>query len=96
MDAEQIVRSYDRSDQSMQVTLRSIVESLAYKGFELEPDQRISFRDSQKSLYVYIGKPSDEALLNTFALPKEAFNTSADGNCVLTLLIRKAGSGLSG
>lgn len=61
------------SSGSIEVSLKSIVESLAAKGFDLEPEQRISYRDIQKSFNVYIGKASDEAMISTFMLPSEAF-----------------------
>ena len=77
------------------MTLRSIVESLASKGLEIEPEHRISFQDPAKSLYVFIGKASDHDVINAYTLPSSAFSQGSDGP-VLTLLLRQAGSGLSG
>ena len=77
-----------------EVTLRSIVESLAAKGLDIEPEHRISFQDPAKSLYVFIGKAADQAMLDSFNLPASAFSQGADGP-VLTLLLRQAGQ-LSG
>lgn len=77
------------------MTLRSIVESLASKGLEIEPEHRISFQDPAKSLYVFIGKASDHDVINSYTLPASAFSQGSDAP-VLTLLLRQAGSGLSG
>lgn len=77
------------------VSLASIIESLSKKGFDLEDDQRVSYRDPAKSLYCYIGKASDEETIASYRLPKSAFAVE-DGQSVLTLLIREASSGLSG
>lgn len=41
----QEARSKDGETISREVTLQSVVDSLSSKGFDLEPDQRISFRD---------------------------------------------------
>ena len=78
-----------------EVSLKSIVESLSSKGFDLEPEHRISFQDPAKSLYVYIGKAADQAVLDSCTVPASAFRSSSDGP-ELTLLIREMGSGLSG
>ena len=83
---------------SRDVTLRSIVESLASKGLEIEPDHCISFQDPAKSLYVFIGKASDQDVLNSYTLPASAFSQGSftDGSgqpAVLTLLLRR-GSGV--
>ena len=77
-----------------EVTLRSIIESLAAKGLDIEPEHRISFQDPAKSLYVFIGKAADQAMLDSFNLPASAFSHGTDGP-VLTLLLRQAGQ-LSG
>jgi len=70
-----------------EVTLRSIIESLAVKGLDIEPEHRISFQDPAKSLYVFIGKAADQAMLESFTLPASAFSHGDDGP-VLTLLLR--------
>ena len=41
------------------VNLGSVLESLANKGFELSGEQRISYRNHDKALYVYVGKIAD-------------------------------------
>ena len=69
---------------------------MSAKGFDLEPDQRLSYRDPAKALYCYIGKASDESLLSRFKLPQNAFERSSDGTGTLTLLIREMGTGMSG
>lgn len=91
VDAEQIARG-----SSHEISLISIVESLAAKGFDLEPEQRISYRDIQKGFNVYIGKASDEALINSYMLPSMAFESSENDTDVLTLIVREASSSLSG
>ena len=78
-----------------EVSLKSIIESLSLKGFDLEPEHRISFKDPAKSLYVYIGKAADQAVIDTCTVPASAFSSGSDSP-VLTLLIREVGSGLSG
>ena len=67
------------AEQLEDITLKSVIDSLAATGFEVEPEQRISFRDKQKGFNVYIGQVADEALLASYLLPKEAFMASADG-----------------
>jgi len=77
------------------VSLASIIDSLSKKGFDLEADQRVSYRDPAKSLYCYIGKASDQELVQAYKIPKTAFALE-DGQSVLTLLIREGSSGFSG
>ena len=76
--------------------LKSVIESLQSKGFDLEPDHRISFKDTAKNLYVFIGKASDQTTLDSFNLPMSAFTTSSAGIHELILLVREAGTGFSG
>ena len=92
-----VSRQEEDSDQVManDVYFKSVLQSLSAKGFDIEPEQRISFRDCDKALNVYIGKASDQAYLDGYKLPRTAFQKSKDGNIELTLLIREAGS-LSG
>lgn len=93
-DDAQIVGSEGRSGViAGEVTLKSIVESLASKGFDLGPEQRLSYQDPVKSLNIFIGKACDEALIGTFKLPSSAFQlTDGDGTPQLTLQIREPGS----
>ena len=70
VQAEQIV---NESTQEPQFSFKSVVSSLAAKGFDLDPEHRISFKDQVKNLYVFIGKTSDEATLERFNIPKSAF-----------------------
>lgn len=92
-----VSRQEEDSDQVManDVYFKSVLQSLSAKGFDIEPEQRISFRDHDKALNVYIGKASDQAYLDGYKLPRTAFQKAKDGNIELTLLIREAGS-LSG
>ena len=88
--------SGEQSKNLGQVSLKSIVDSLGAKGFELEADHRLSFLNTQKSMYVYIGRASDKDILDSFCLPQEAFEASAEDLWTLTLMVRQPGSGLSG
>ena len=45
------------------IMLSSVIESLADKGFELEPEHRVSYRNPTKQLNVYVGKVSDTELI---------------------------------
>lgn len=72
-----------------EVTLRSVMDSLSEKGFGLDSEQILSYSDPVKDVNVYIGKASDQALIDTYKLPKTAFVASDEGTCALTLLIRE-------
>ena len=62
------------------VMLSSVIESLAEKGFELEPEHRVSYRDPAKGYNVYVGKVSDSDMMQSFRLPASAIETSpSDG-----------------
>ena len=63
------------------------MDSLSEKGFGLDSDQILSYSDPVKDVNVYIGKASDQALIDTYKLPKTAFVASDEGTCALTLLI---------
>lgn len=78
------------------IMLSSVVESLADKGFELEPEHRVSYRDPIKQLNVYVGKVSDTELIRSYRLPASSLDVSdADGAKTLTLLLREPGLGMS-
>ena len=78
------------------IMLSSVVESLADKGFELEPEHRVSYRDPIKQLNVYVGKVSDTELIRSYLLPVSSLDVSdADGAKTLTLLLREPGLGMS-
>ena len=76
--------------------LSSVIESLADKGFELEPEHRVSYRNPTKQLNVYVGKVSDTELIKSYRLPASSLDVSdADGAKTLTLLLREPGLGMS-
>ena len=78
------------------IILSSVIESLADKGFELEPEHRVSYRNPTKQLNVYVGKVSDSELIKSYRLPASSLDVSdADGTKTLTLLLREPGLGLS-
>ena len=79
------------------IMLSSVIESLADKGFELEPEHRVSYRDPVKALNVYVGKVSDTALIQTFRLPASAVETAsgAESAKTLTLTLREPGLSMS-
>jgi len=78
------------------IRLGSVIDSLAEKGFELEPDHRVSYRNPIKALNVFVGKVSDRTTIDAFKLPYSAVETSpADGSRTLTLMIREAGTSMS-
>ena len=78
------------------IMLSSVVESLADKGFELEPEHRVSYRDPIKQLNVYVGKVSDTELIRSYRLPASSLDVSdADGAKTLTLLLREPGLSMS-
>jgi len=78
------------------IMLSSVIESLADKGFELEPEHRVSYRDPTKQLNVYVGKVSDTELITSYRLPASSLDVSAAyGPKTLTLLLREPGLGMS-
>ena len=78
------------------IMLSSVIESLADKGFELEPEHRVSYRDPTKQLNVYVGKVSDTELITSYSLPASSLDVSdAYGAKTLTLLLREPGLGMS-
>lgn len=78
------------------IMLSSVIESLADKGFELEPEHRVSYRDPTKQLNVYVGKVSDTELITSYRLPASSLDVSdAYGPKTLTLLLREPGLGMS-
>ena len=78
------------------IMLSSVVESLADKGFELEPEHRVSYRNPTKQLNVYVGKVSDTELIKSYRLPASSLDVSdADGTKTLTLLLREPALGMS-
>ena len=95
---ESWVTSVNENEATVQYefSLRSVIESLSSKGFDLEPDHRISYKDTAKNLYVFIGKASDRTTLDSFNLPMSAFTTSSAGIHELILLVREAGTGIGG
>ena len=63
----------DGMAKNQSINLGSVLDSLASKGFELSPEQRLSYRDHVKALNVYVGKISDYAVVRNFELPQSAF-----------------------
>jgi hypothetical protein len=80
----------ERTIVTHEVTLKSVMESLSEKGFELDSEQILSYSDPVKDMNIFIGKASDQALIDKYRLPKTAFVVSDEGTCALTLLIREA------
>ena len=78
------------------IMLSSVIESLAEKGFELEPEHRVSYRDPTKQLNVYVGKVSDAELIKSYRLPASSIEVAeSDGAKTLTLLLREPGLSMS-
>jgi hypothetical protein len=57
-----------------QIKLASVLQSLAVEGFDMEPDQRISYFNTVKKLYVYMGRVGEGMRSETQKLPEEAFS----------------------